>query len=572
MISVPRVTFFLFFALVACGPLAAEAQKPACTTATIQTSSGPVCGLTSSATIQGAGTLTASAYLGIPYAMPPVGPLRWQYSTLFKGSNLLPATAYGNACPQSLATTASTASTSQCTDGRVLGAGQSEDCLYLNLWVPSGTTAGSRRPVLVFIHGGAFVSGSSSAGMPAGNLYDGLSLAATGNVIVVTFNYRLGSLGFLAHDGNHNFGFADQILALQWVQDNIANFGGDPHHVTLFGQSAGAKSVGLHTLSSPRSAGLFQAALMESNGLGLPFKSTSQAQALSSTFCGSRSSLCTTATSACDLIEAQTSFMAAQPLSFASISNFTWAPTVDNVYINGQPIASAANLSVPLLLGTNHDEGVMFVYQAENQAPQRDGNNPPNAAAYTAILEQQFGAVNAEKIQSLERYRCGTPSNCTGQLINVMTDFAFTCANRHLAIEATRRADPQPLYLYQFNQASSFNLLAFPPNPVPQCQGLVCHTDELPYVFNSAWQLSGFISFTPPEESLAQMIGSYWTSFAKSRNPGSTWPLFKPGKTYRLLATGSSAASDPLDASANCSALWDLIGYGKSEAGTSLSR
>ena len=95
---------------------------------------------------------------------------------------------------------------------------------------------------------------------------------------------------------------------------------------------------------------------------------------------------------------------------------------------------------------------------------------------------------------------------------------------------------------------------------MPQCNGLICHADELPYVFNTAGQL-GQASFHPQQETLAQAIGGYWTSFANSRNPGSTWPLFKPDNTYRLLSTGSSTANDPVNASANCSTLWDHVGY-----------
>ena len=554
-----RVTFLLSLALAACGPLAAWAETPACSTGTIQTSSGPLCGLTSTAPTTGSNPITASAYLGIPYAVPPVGSLRWQYSKPFKGSAPLQATAYGNECPQSLATSPSTASSSQCTDGQSLGLGQSEDCLYLNVWVPSGATESSHLPVMMFIHGGNFDQGSGDDGMPIGNLYDGTYLAAKGQVIVVTFNYRLGALGFLGHDGKYNFGFADQILALGWVQMNINKFGGDKHNVTLFGESAGAKSVGLHTLSSPKSAGLFQAAIMESNALALPYKGTSQTQALSSAFCGSAPALCTTATPACDLIEAQKGFLAAQPLSFASLSNFLWTPTVDHVYITGQPMASAASLSVPLVLGTNHDEGVIFVYQAEGRAPKSD--NPPNPAAYARLLEQQFGAADAKRIQSLERYDCGTSADCSSRLVNVVTDFSFTCANRRLAIKATQRANRQPLYLYQFDQVSSFNFWDFAQPNVPQCNKLVCHTDEIPYVFNSIWQFGNKISFNQQEESLARTIGGYWTSFAHDRNPGSTWPLFKPDHTYLLLRERSSAANDPLNATANCSTLWDGIGY-----------
>ncbi len=565
--SIRRVASHLSFALVACGSLAVEAQKPACSTGIVQTSSGPVCGTTSTASFPEKGLLTTSAYLGIPYAVPPIGPRRWQYSTPFKGSDLLQATVYGNVCPQSLASPASTGSGSQCKDGRALGPGESEDCLYLNVWVPGGTAAGSQLPVMVFIHGGNFDQGSGDAGMPIGNLYDGTYLAATGKVIVVTFNYRLGALGFLARGGNYNFGFADQLLALNWVRTNIARFGGNPDNVTLFGQSAGAKSVGLHALSSPRSAGLFQAAIMESNALGLHYKSTSQTRTLSNAFCASGSSLCTTATTACDLVEAQHDFLAAQPLSFASLTNLMWAPTVDNVYVTGQPIASAANLGVPLVLGTNHDEGISFVYQAEQRAPKSIDHNPPSSAAYAAILDQQFGVANSRYIRSLERYDCGAASDCSNQLVNVITDYAFTCANRHLAIQATQGADPPPLYLYQFNQVSSFNFWSQEPNLVPQCAEKVCHADELPYVFNSARQFGKLgISFTSQEESLAQTLGGYWTSFANRHDPDSTWPLFMPQKTYRMLAAGSSTAIDPLDACANCSTLWDLIGYGTAPA------
>jgi carboxylesterase type B len=449
--------------------------------------------------------------------------------------------------------------------------GESEDCLYLNVWVPGGTTAGARLPVMVFIPGGAFYQGSggapsSATGTPSGNLYDGTYLAAGGNVIVVTMNYRLGALGFLAHGGHYNFGFADQILALHWVQANIAAFGGNPNDLTLFGESAGAKSVGLHVFSSPKSSGLFQRAILESNALGLPYKSASRAQELRRQLCSSAPSLCTTATPACDLVEAQNAFLKAQPLSFSSISNETWAPAVDGVYVVGQPIASAARLRVPLLMGTNHDEGTAFVYSAETMAAKATGKNPPGLAAYRAILEQQFGRAKSRRIQSLERYRCDTPTDCTSPLVNVITDFSFTCANRHLALRATHGADPQALYLYQFTQVSGFNPWDYTPIRVPQCNGLVCHTDELPYVFNSAWQFSSLFSFTPPEESLARTTGGYWTSFAHGRGPGSAWPLFSPQRTYLLLSESSSTASDPLDTTANCSTLWDGVGYEKQRA------
>ncbi|HEY0554623.1 MAG TPA: carboxylesterase family protein, partial [Thermoanaerobaculia bacterium] len=166
-----RIMFLLFFALAPWGSLVAWAQKPACSTGTIQTSSGLVCGTTSSVTIAGPGAVTAASYLGIPYGVPPTGSLRWQYAAPFKSSGTLQATAFGNECPQSIATSSGgvVPAMSQCTDGRVLGSGQSEDCLYLNVWVPDGATASSQLPVMVFIHGGAFVSGTGGA--PSNDLY-----------------------------------------------------------------------------------------------------------------------------------------------------------------------------------------------------------------------------------------------------------------------------------------------------------------------------------------------------------------------------------------------------------------
>ena len=377
---------------------------------------------------------------------------------------------------------------------------------------------------MVFIHGGAFYQGSGGAGgtggTPGGNLYDGTYLAASGKVIVVTFNYRLGALGFLSHDGKTTSVSPTRPWRCKWVQTNIASFGGDPGNVTLFGESAGAKSVGLHAFSSPRSKGLFQAAIMESNALGFPYKNTSHGEALSRAFCSSGSSLCTPATSACDLVEAQTNFMTAQRLSFLTIANLFWTPTVDGVYVTDQPMASAAGLGVPLITGTNRDEGPAFVYSARQMAPTAENNNPPNDVAYAKILEQLFGAADAQRIRTHEKYRCTTNCDCTNQLISVMTDFAFTCANRRLAIAATRAPDPRPLYMYHFNQVSNFNVWAYTPDPVPQCNGLVCHTDELPYVFNTAWQFSCLIAFTPPEQRLAQTIGRHWTSFATHARPG----------------------------------------------------
>ena len=534
------------------GSLAAWAQQPQCTTSVIQTSSGPVCGSGWSRTIPEAGTFNATAYLGIPYATPPIGSLRWKNPVPFpKSTAALQATAFQSMCPQQVAQASggNVPPMNQCSDGKVLGPNQNEDCLYLNVWVPSGTTAGAQLPVMVFIHGGAFVAGSG--GSASLDPYDGIYLAATGNVIVVTFNYRLGVFGFLAQGGSYNFGFADQLLALQWVQDNIAGFGGNPKNVTLFGESAGAMSVGLHALSSPKSSGLFQAAIMESNPFGLPYKSTTQADTLSQSFCGtSGSSLCTAKTSTCDLIEAQSTFKTIPTLPDALV----WAPVVDNTFVTNQPLASAASLNMPMILGTNSDEGIPFAVLIMENLP----NLLPEK--YRLFLEALFPSGVLNKILSLPRYQCSMfASDCSSQMANVITDYIFTCPNRQFALQASQGNNPQPLYMYQFTQASSFNIWGpSSSHPVPACSGKVCHGDEIPYVFNTA---RGFgQTFLPAEEALSQKIGGYWTSFAINDAPGSSWPLFQPARTYLLLNESSTTANDPLDATANCSALWDGLG------------
>jgi carboxylesterase type B len=544
----------LFFVLATCVPLAARAQKPACTTGNIPTTSGPVCGKASTVNIPGPGSFTASAYLGIPYAQPPVGPNRWQYPQAFTSTASFQATAFANKCPQSVVpgTGEDVPALSQCTDGSVLGPNQSEDCLYLNVWVPSGTAPGANLPVLVFIHGGAFLIGSG--GSAALDAYDGTYLAATGKVIVVTFNYRLGVLGFLTQGGNYNFGFADQILALKWVNSNIANFGGNRSQVTIVGESAGAMSVGLHAFSGPKSSGLFQGAVMESNPLGLPYQTTSQASTVTNAFCTQYPAVCNRSATTCDLVEDQNAFpkTGSAPVGMADL--LLWAPTIDHTYVSGQPMAGQRG--VPLLLGTNHDEGAVFALLIKQAKPAA-----VTPLGYLELTNALFGSANGTKIRGTSAYKCGFfQTDCTVELSNVINDYMFTCPNRKLAQQATASASSKSLYIYQFTQISSFNLWT-PPyyTSVPACKNMVCHGDEIPYVFNTAGQLGH--TFQPQEETLSQAFGKYWTSFVTSQNPGNTWPLFKPNSTYLLLNENSTTGNDPLNAEANCSALWDGIGY-----------
>ena len=220
--------------------------------ATVATSEGGVAGVAAQGVV---------AYKGLPFAAPPVGDLRWKPpQPPAPRSTALQATEYGAACPQP-----------DREDGGGVGRlpNQSEDCLTLNVWVASGTSATARLPVMVWIHGGAHRLGSGIAA-----LYDGTELARQG-AIVVTINYRLGLLGYFAHpaitasakadEPLGNYGVMDQIAALAWVQRNIAAFGGDAANVTVFGESAGAADI-LYLLTTPRAKGLFAKAIVESGG------------------------------------------------------------------------------------------------------------------------------------------------------------------------------------------------------------------------------------------------------------------------------------------------------------------
>lgn len=552
--SVPRrfrVLAVLLCALVL-GPLAAwSQQKPACSAnTTVNSPAGSLCGTS--------GPNNVTAYLGIPFAQPPVGNLRWKNpQPPSPWSGTFQATQMSSGCPQP----------------NTLGlcsAGMSEDCLYLNVWVPANTTSSSNLPVMVFIYGGAFLIGSDA--LPG---YDGASLASAGNVIVVNLNYRLGALGFLTLDGitdadHNNFGFRDQIQALTWVQKNIASFGGNPDNVTIFGESAGAMSVGLHALSSPQSSGLFKAAIMESNPLGIAYVDLDSQQAkLSGTSFASKlgcsgpntASCVQGITDACTLIQKE--FQVTRELFSEGMASLPWAPVIDGTLIKQQPMAAAeaGALKMPMLLGTNLNEGNVFAALIKLARAAAFKGAAIKQTDYSTILKNVFGKDKATLIQSQGVYDC-KDNLCGDILARVINDYAFACANRHLATQAK-----SGIYAYQFTQISGNDC-----NPWPElalfgahCANSSCHGAEVPYVFNTPEGVGtkDKCTFSSDEKKLSNLMGGYWTRFAKQQDPAGTpdWQSFKPNNTYMVLNGNSSAtAIDPWNSGSNC-AFWDQIGY-----------
>lgn len=573
------------------------AQTP-CPAGSIQTSSGKVCdGVQVQVTNPSTGITTAvNNFLGIPYAQAPVGNLRWAPPAAPPSSwqsNSIHANQAGNICPQFAPSVPPACSTDNLP---IIG---NEDCLYLNVWTPQGSASGS-LPVMVFIHGGAFIEGSGSA-----PVFDGSFMAATGNVVVVSFNYRLGALGFLAYQNPNdssdqltgNFGFIDQQAALAWVQKNIQGFGGDPKQVTIFGESAGAMSVGLHMVSVNYSATntvLFQAGIMESNPLGIPYKTLEVAQSscYGQAYVGdlTQGTACDGSTNMVSCMRAnltQDQILTEQGKFIPKLSLITWqgfepelpwTPVIDNQLILGEPIERVQTVkpqAKAVLLGTNQDEGLLFV----DLLLKKLGYETLSAYGYqNVILPHLFSSTTASTIMSF------TPTGSSVQpyapvsgdnapvLAQVFTDYLFTCANRYFAKQALLVTPTLPTFVYQFDQATSFPFPACPlaPNPTcanPPCPACaapqVCHGAELPYVFHSASDIGQ--TFKPAtEDPLSRIMVGFWSEFATSLDPnGQTtprWPAFNAQTgPYIVLDVPLSQASyfpNPV-----CDQLWDSIGY-----------
>jgi carboxylesterase type B len=499
-----------------------------CPAGPVMTTSGTFCGKVE--TVDGT---AVNVFLGMPYGESTGGASRWAPPIAkTPGQGTVQATQFGAVCPQpNLPATVPAAS---------------EDCLSMNVWSPASVSQ-TGRPVMVFIYGGAFVTGAS-----AFPVYDSAYLSATQDVVVVTFNYRTGALGFLSGVGGltGNYGFLDQQLALEWVKDNVAKFGGDPNRVTIFGESAGAMSVGLHLLAAPASGDLFTAAIMESNPLALPYTDPATAEQVGKEFallvgCSNGNLECLRNVSVQQIISNETSSLLALFFLQEGFEELlVWAPIVDGTVITRQPltVAQQEGFPKPVLLGTNRDEGTLFIYGILNAS----GLNTLSKDLYEQLLKTLFGEQNLAAILADYPAVDGDNAATASRLIN---DYMFFCANRSAA-----DGGGGPVYAYQFDQVSTFNFAG-----IPQCANEVCHTDELPYVFHSATAIMQ--SFTPAEEALSKDMVAYWGNFGHpghNPNGGSLveWPAF-PGKKYLLLGTPIMQAVDPPH---NCG-LWDSVGY-----------
>jgi para-nitrobenzyl esterase len=384
-------------------------------------------------------------------------------------------------------------------------ASTSEDCLYLNVFTPSG---GGFHPVMVWIHGGALVTGES-------NDYDPTQLVEDG-VTVVTINYRLGALGFLAHpalaDANGqsgDYGLMDQQAALRWVQRNIASFGGDPRNVTIFGESAGGLSV-LSQVASPQAKGLFEKAIAESGSYNLTQTSLASAETAGEAFATEAG--CASQTAACLRSLPVSTILADQDAS-------GYTPNINSEVLPqslGTAFATGDFNRVPIINGTNHDEWRLFVALSELEG------NPVTAANYQAMISSTLGVpatVAAVIAAEYPLIAYPSPSVALGAL---GTDAIFACPALSIDQSVSKFV---PTFAYEFNDENApENFL--PPVSFPYG---AAHATEIQYLM--ALPTAAFPgTLTAQQQQLAATMKGYWTNFAKRGVPGSFgipfWPLF----------------------------------------------
>jgi len=446
-----------------------------------------------------------TAFKGVPYAAPPVGALRWMPPQQVRAwGGVRPADRYGPSAPQVIPP-----QYRQVADGAY-----SEDCLYLNIWRPAGAEPQSRLPVMVWIHGGGFVFSSG-----ANPVTDGANLARHG-VIVVSINYRLGRFGWFAHpeltaeakDGpTGNFGLMDQIAALRWVRDHIEAFGGDPANVTIFGVSAGARSVHM-LMSAPPAQGLFAKAIAQTSGPRMRFRPLAEAEGYGRSL---GNSLGAADLNALRTLDAETLLHAPAPPEEETaplLDGRLVKADVDHAFELGLPAP------VPHLLGTNDFEA---------------SNWESVIAAPQAVLDTLTPEVR-EAVVALYGDGSDAP-DLTDIVAGMITDRICTEPARHVARYHARRG--APVFRYRF---------AYVPEALRDRLRGVGHAYEQPFVFDTLDAVKGWSGLKTENDSrTANMVGRYWTNFARTGDPNGgglpTWPRDGADELLHFTAAGPRA-------------------------------
>ncbi len=463
-----------------------------------------------------------TAFRGIPYAAPPTGAARFrgpQAPVAWTGVRM--AQDFGPACPQLI--------DADLTENN--NAVMAEDCLSLNVWTPR--VDARKRPVMVWIHGGAFVVGSTR-----NTYYDGARLAARGDVVMVTVNYRLGAWGFLAlgefgadYAESANVGLLDQVAALRWVRDNIAKFGGDPSNVTIFGESAGASSVGA-LLSLPAADGLFAKAILQS---GTPTTLTSQALQRSVRLAGQFLKLAGVESPAQLATKSMQDLLNAQQQLFAEHSELgTFGPQIDGVTLKETPftvVAEGRGSRVPVLIGMNREE-MRYFSTVEDLGLERK----PRELLQRQLEESVGPAVTAQLLSTYGRLY----PDWGDRVVQLSSDAFFLLPTVRTA-EAAAAYHPVYMYLFTYQSTSTFKPFGS------------AHAMEIPFVFGVV-DLPEVIAFTgraPYRAALAARMMDHWAAFARHGDPSlrgePRWqPYASHSRQTMELGPESRLVDDPL--------------------------
>jgi len=452
--------------------------------AVIDTESGPVRGFESARGSRG--------FLNIPFATPPVGENRWHAPKRIDQRWTEPRAAdtWGNICPQ-MAEAGS----------RVVG---DEDCLQLNIWSPQGANA---APVIVWIHGGGHVQGGAPFEQAGTRIYDGDALSAKTGSVVVSINYRLGPLGYLAlqdftdtetGSSSGNLGTLDQIAALQWVQRNIAAFGGDPARVMIAGESAGGVSVCM-LLASPKASGLFHAAAIQSGGC--PARTMRAAEAFSAEFVEAAG--CASAgedRKSCLLSKTAEELLNTVPTGFnIATESGNYGSVIDGVVLTAAPVETiqrGEHNRVPVIIGHNADETSRSVPPI------------PSEAEYLALLRRTFPTPGVAELVA-RMYPPSEYGSARAAFVAVTSDTRFICPITRV-VEAMRNGQTQPVYRYHFQFV--------PENANALLRQLgTWHGLDVLYLFESLEGIAGYRP-GPADRGVANVFSHFWSTLAAGQD------------------------------------------------------
>jgi len=480
--------------------------------------------------LRGMTTPDGFAFLGVPYAKPPLGELRWRPPAPPRSwHGVRDATQYAASCPQA--------------PSGFAGPGPfAEDCLYLNVATPT-LRRSADQPVIVWIHGGGLTQDASRN-------YDGSKLAANG-VVVVTINYRLGALGFLAHPAlasrpggpAGNYGLMDQQAALRWVQQNIEAFGGDPHNVTIAGESAGGLSVLAH-LVSKGSRGLFQRAIVQSGAFALDQQPLAAAESAGKAFAAQAG--CPNQTAKC---------LRALPVD-ALVANFPGAAipgVVDGAVLTetiGAALRAGRFAPVPIINGINHNEELIFV--AGLQVAVSGGTfvpvpEPVDDTTYASVIAAVLGVSPARASAIAAEYPPAAYGSALGALTVLVSDANFACPALQVDRWTSRRA---PTFAYEFDDDTAPQRFA-PPGALPP---IATHSSEIQYLFDMP-NTPVPATLNADQEALATQMRTAWARFASTGDPSTRdvrWPSVGHDERVLSLLTPEPVVEDDFASAHRC--------------------